>query len=58
MENQVERAVETRVATENHAGSAAETRKEWIAPELRKIDIQEITANGDFLANDGGLTSS
>jgi hypothetical protein len=58
MENHVKGAVETRVATENHAGSAVETRKEWIAPELRKIDIEEITANGDFLANDGGLTSS
>jgi hypothetical protein len=58
MENHVEGAAETRVATENHPGIDAETRKEWIAPELRKIDIEEITANGDFLANDGGLTSS
>ena len=57
MENHVEDAVETRVATENHAGSAAETRKEWIAPDLRKIDIEEITASGDFLASDG-MTSS
>jgi hypothetical protein len=57
MENHVKGAVETRVATENHAESAAETRKEWITPELRKIDIEEITANGDFLASDA-MTSS
>jgi len=57
MENYVERAAETRVATENHAGSAAETKKEWIAPELRKIDIEEITANGDFHVSDGVLSS-
>jgi hypothetical protein len=57
MENVVKGAAETRVATENHAGSAAETRKEWIAPELRKIDIAEITANGDFHAGDAILSS-
>jgi len=50
-------AAETRVATENHAGSAADTRKEWIAPELRKIDIAEITANGGALSADGILSS-
>lgn len=57
MEKHAEGAAETRVATENHAGSAAQTRKEWIAPELKKIDIQEITANGGILSADG-LTSS
>lgn len=57
MENHVEGAGETRVATESHAGSAAEMRKDWIAPVLRKIDIEEITANGDFHANDGMLSS-
>ena len=56
MENHFEGAAETRVATENHAGSAAETRREWIAPELRKIDIEEITAKG-HLSSDG-LSSS
>jgi hypothetical protein len=58
MKNHVEGAAETRVATENQAGNPAETRTEWIAPELRKIDIEEITANGDFHASDGTLTSS
>ena len=57
MENHVNGAVETRVGTENHAGSAPDTRKDWIAPELRKIDIEEITANGDFHANDAMLSS-
>ncbi len=57
MENIANGAAETRVATENHAGSAAETRKQWIAPELRKIDIEEITANGDFHVNDGPMSS-
>jgi len=58
MQNDIEGAAETRVATENHAGSAADTRKQWIAPELRKVDIEEVTANGDFLSSDGALTSS
>lgn len=58
MEKHAEGAAETRVATENHAGSVAETRKKWIAPELRKIEIEEITALGDNHATDGVLTSS
>jgi len=57
MQNHVKGAAETSVATENHAGSTAETRNEWIAPELRKIDIAEITANGDFHAGDAILSS-
>ncbi len=57
MENNVKGAAGARFAIENHAGSVAETRKEWIAPELRKIDIEAITASGDFLASDG-MTSS
>jgi len=57
MQNHVKGAAETSVATENHAGSTAETRNEWIAPELRKIDIAEITANGDFHAGDAVLSS-
>jgi hypothetical protein len=57
MEKNVKSAAETKVATENHPGSAAETRKEWIAPELKKIDIEEITANGGIFSSDG-ITSS
>jgi hypothetical protein len=57
MENHFEGAAETRVATENHAGSAAETRREWIAPELRKIDIEEITTLGGNLSSDHIMSS-
>jgi len=57
MKNPIEVAPETTVAKENHAGSAAETRKEWVAPKLKKIDIEEITANGGIFSSDG-ITSS
>jgi hypothetical protein len=57
MKNHIEVAAETRGAIENHAGSAAETRKEWMAPNLKKIDIEEITANGGIFSSDG-ITSS
>jgi hypothetical protein len=30
-----------------------ETRKEWSAPELKKVDIEQITAGGDNSYNDG-----
>jgi hypothetical protein len=53
MKNPVEVAAETTVAKENNAGSAAETRKEWMAPKLKKIDIEEITANGGVFSSDG-----
>ena len=36
---------------------STEVRREWIAPELKKIDIEEVTANGGFLAADGTLSS-
>jgi hypothetical protein len=26
--------------------TSIETRKEWAAPELKKVDIEQITANG------------
>jgi hypothetical protein len=29
-----------------------ESRKEWTAPELKKIDLEEITANGDAPTGD------
>ena len=57
MKNHVEVAAETRVAIENHAGSVAETRKEWMAPKLKKVDIEEITANGLNVTPDGVLSS-
>jgi hypothetical protein len=30
-----------------------ETRKEWAAPELRKVDIEQITAHGGSKKFDG-----
>jgi hypothetical protein len=30
-----------------------ETRKEWSAPELKKVDIEQITASGPNLGSDG-----
>ena len=30
-----------------------EPRKEWAAPELKKIDVEEITAGGSSGADDG-----
>jgi hypothetical protein len=30
-----------------------ETRKEWSAPELKKVDIEQITANGASFFADG-----
>jgi hypothetical protein len=30
---------------EDHVDATSEPRKEWVAPELKKIDIEEITAS-------------
>lgn len=30
----------------NSANISVETRKEWSAPQLKKIDVEQITANG------------
>jgi hypothetical protein len=53
MENNVERAVGATVGFENRAEGVARTKKEWVAPELKKIDIEEVTANGGILSSDG-----
>ena len=31
-------------------------RKEWAAPELKKIDIEQITAAGSYHTNDSKMT--
>ena len=31
---------------ENVMETSVEPRKEWVAPELKKVDIEQITANG------------
>jgi hypothetical protein len=56
MENRDERAVGATGEVESTEG-VARSEKEWVAPELRKIDIKEITANGGILSADG-ITSS
>jgi hypothetical protein len=34
-----------------------EPRKEWVAPELKKVDIEQITAGDNHVHNDGFLSS-
>jgi len=34
-----------------------EHRKEWVAPELKQIDIEQITTNGPGIGSDGGHDS-
>jgi hypothetical protein len=38
---------------ENRFDTAPEPRKEWVAPELKKIDVEEITAGGGGGGPDG-----
>jgi hypothetical protein len=35
-----------------------ETRKEWIAPELSKVDIKKITASNGGYGGDGAVQDS
>jgi hypothetical protein len=37
--------------------TSVETRKEWVAPELKKIDIEQITASGVGTSSDGHVTT-
>jgi hypothetical protein len=39
------------------SGKKAEIRKNWVAPELKKIDIEEITAKTMAPVDAGGHTS-
>ena len=57
MENHIERPAGATVGVEHRAEGLAETRKEWRAPELRKVEIAEITAHNIAFFNDGGMTS-
>jgi hypothetical protein len=57
MENRIERAVGEIVPLEHRGDGPAETRKEWLAPELRKVAIAEITAHNIAFVNDGMGTS-
>ena len=43
---------------ENRFDTTPEPRKEWVAPELKKIDVEEITAANSGPGSDfGGLAS-
>ena len=57
MENEVKRAVGGAVAVEHDPDGIAETKGQWVAPKLRKVDIAEVTAHGDFLSVDGPTSS-
>jgi hypothetical protein len=57
MENYAECTVETTVGVEPRAASAAETKKEWVAPVMRKFEIEEVTAAGGAQSSDA-ITSS
>jgi hypothetical protein len=38
--------------------SNVEPRKEWVTPELKKVDIEQITAAGTNSAIDGAFTAN
>lgn len=60
MENHLERAVEATIGAERGAeGVSSEKRKQWVAPELRKFEIAEVTAAHPIVANpDAALGAS
>ena len=39
---------------ENHTEKAVETKKDWTAPELKKIDVEEVTSHFLNLGDDSG----
>jgi hypothetical protein len=39
---------------ENHTEKAVETKKEWTSPELKKIDVEEVTSHILNLGDDSG----
>jgi hypothetical protein len=43
---------------ESSKENGVETRKTWAAPELKKIDVEEVTAAGPEAGTDGTLQSS
>jgi hypothetical protein len=43
---------------ENILEEKFETRKEWITPELKKIDLEQLTAGGITGDDDGGESFS
>lgn len=63
MENRFERATKATVGVgvgvgaEHSADRLVETKKEWLAPELRKAEVAKITANHIVTNFDGSTTS-
>jgi hypothetical protein len=57
MENEVEPAVGGTVGAEHGPEGSSKTRREWVAPKLRKVDVAEVTANGGINSADGILSS-
>jgi hypothetical protein len=43
---------------ENRLEEKVETRKQWITPELKKIDVEQLTAGGVSGDDDGGESFS
>jgi hypothetical protein len=39
---------------ENRVAEQVETKQEWVAPELKKIDLEQLTAGGLSGDDDGG----
>ena len=59
MENHVEDAVGATVGVQGGAEGVAETKGKWVAPELRKFEIAEVTAAHPIVSNpDGALGAS
>jgi len=44
-------------AMENRVSDTVETRKTWVAPELKKVDVEEVTAVGAGPGGDGSSQS-
>jgi hypothetical protein len=42
---------------DNVAGTIQEPRKEWVTPELKKVDLEQITAAFPGGGADGGISS-
>jgi hypothetical protein len=57
MENEVEPVVGGTVGAEHGPEGNSETRREWVAPKLRKVDVAEVTAAGGINSKDAVLSS-
>jgi hypothetical protein len=58
MENHVEHAVEATVGAQRSAEGVDEMRKKWVAPELRKFEIAEVTGHNISMNSPDGTFAS